>query len=560
MSAARAAPATALALRAVIYARASTEHQDESTDVQVLEATRYAEAQGWTVTSTYVDDALSRAEYKKRPELFAMLNAADRGDFDAIVLRDVDRLGGDTHRNGVILSDLLDRGVRIDEYLTRNTVRLDDAISKFMATAKNFAAEIEREKTSARTREALKVKAERGLNVGGRVFGYDNHRKYEGEKHIRTEYAVNEEQAETVREIYRLFRTGLGHRSIAKELNARGVPPPHAGRRGTGSWCPSSVFVILRNERYRGVISYGRMRKGYRSGTKVRTKRELNDVLRIERPELRIVPEELWLAVQAQRRKVAAKPWDQARGSKPKHLLSGLAVCAVCGGGIKAGSRKHGTALRSVYLCGYHHDRGVAVCGNAVARPIEEIDGRIIEWVQTNILQEGVVKRVIAEVRRRIEKQAKTHGGDVDRLDAQIAKLRKEVRNLSEAIAMANVSLPSLVERLSERQAELSKLEVQATAKRTAPSVLSLECRRLERDIVARIDDLRGVLARNPRRAREALQALLVDKLTFRPMETTAGKRYEITGRLVVGGLLHLPADDSRMVASPGGFEPPLAT
>ena len=60
MSAGSAAPASAL--RAVVYARASTEHQDESTDVQVQEGTRYAEAQGWTIAATYVDEALSRAE------------------------------------------------------------------------------------------------------------------------------------------------------------------------------------------------------------------------------------------------------------------------------------------------------------------------------------------------------------------------------------------------------------------------------------------------------------------------------------------------------------------
>jgi hypothetical protein len=119
---------------------------------------------------------------------------------------------------------------------------------------------------------------------------------------------------------------------------------------------------------------------------------------------------------------------------------------------------------------------------------------------------------------------------------------------------MAEVSLPSLVERLTDRQSELTKLEAQATAKRTAPSVLSLECRRLERDVIARIEDLRGVLARNPKRAREALQALLVEKLTFRPVTTPEGRRYEVTGRLALGGLLRLPAD-SRMVASPAGVE-----
>jgi site-specific DNA recombinase len=224
--------------------------------------------------------------------------------------------------------------------------------------------------------------------------------------------------------------------------------------------------------------------------------------------------------------------------AKPRHLLSGLAVCAECGGGIKARLGKLGSEPAMIYRC-YNHDRGKAVCTNTLRRPVEEIDARIVEWIRANILQEGVVKHVVGEVRRRIKKQAKTQDADVGRLDAQIAKVREEVRNLSEAIAMADVSLPSLVERLSERQGELSKLEAEAIARRMAPS---LECRRLERDVIARMVDLRGVLSRNPKRAREALQALLVEKLTFRPMETRDGKRYEVTGRLALGGLLRLPA------------------
>jgi hypothetical protein len=167
------------------------------------------------------------------------------------------------------------------------------------------------------------------------------------------------------------------------------------------------------------------MKKGYRGGTKVRTKREVTEVMRLQAPQLQIVPEELWLSVQAHRRKPGAKPWDQARGTKPRQLLSGLAVCAVCGGGIKAGRAKHGTTYRPVYECGYHHDRGNAVCANGVRRPVEEVDAKMFEWVRVNILQEGVIKRIIAEVRRRMAKQSETRNADVDRLDAQIAKLRK---------------------------------------------------------------------------------------------------------------------------------------
>src|SRR5690242_12863652 len=104
-------------MRAAIYARRSTDHQEASIEVQIEEAKRYAAANGWTINDrehVFVDSAISRAEYKKRPALYALLNAAEQGAFDVLVLRDVDRLGGDTNRNGVILSELTDRGVRVD--------------------------------------------------------------------------------------------------------------------------------------------------------------------------------------------------------------------------------------------------------------------------------------------------------------------------------------------------------------------------------------------------------------------------------------------------------------
>jgi hypothetical protein len=69
--------------------------------------------------------------------------------------------------------------------------------------------------------------------------------------------------------------------------------------------------------------------------------------------------------------------------------------------------------------------------------------------------------------------------------------------------------------------------------------------------VTAGLGDLREVLSGNPKRAREALQALLADKLVFLRVKTPEGKCYEVTGRLAIGGLLRLPAD-SRMVASTG--------
>jgi hypothetical protein len=54
----------------------------------------------------------------------------------------------------------------------------------------------------------------------------------------------------------------------------------------------------------------------------------------------------------------------------------------------------------------------------------------------------------------------------------------------------------------------------------------------------------------NPKRAREALEALLDGKMVFEPVETPEGRRYEVTGKLVAGELLKLRAAGTRLEAS----------
>jgi site-specific DNA recombinase len=537
-------------MRAAIYARKSTEAQAESTATQVANAKAYIAAMGWTLDDRhlFIDDAISRAEYQKRPALYSMLNGAERDEFDVIVMRDVDRLGGDQNRNGVILSDLFDRGKGVHEYATRNVVKLDDAISKFLNTARSFAAEVEREKVAQRTHEALQTKAAKGFNVGGKAFGYSNHRVVDGDRHLRTEYRIHPEEARVVRDIFSMFVSGMGYRGIAHELNAKGVPSPRAGSRGTGSWAPSAVRTIIVNDRYRGLLRYGRFKKGYRAGTKVRTRRDASEVLVVEKPDLRIISDDVWLA--AQKRLSARKPWERTTGPKPRFLLTGLATCSACGGRIKVRSGKWGAKPVPMYGCGYHRERGAAVCANALCRPVEELDEKVLQAVSDAVLQEKFAQRIFAEVRRRVAKQSSTRGGDVERLEKQSRKLQTEISNLAKGVAMATGSLPALVQHMTERQAELDKLRAQLQVMQAAPGVLDVEVRRLEKDVRQRIADLKGVLQRNPKRAREALEGLLDGKMVFEPVQRPEGRRYEVTGKLAAGGLLKLGAADVRLKAS----------
>ncbi|HEY2510105.1 MAG TPA: recombinase family protein [Polyangiaceae bacterium] len=527
-------------VRAVIYARRSQQHQDASVETQVEEARRFVLKKGWTLVAEYRDDDKNtgRKEFQKRKEFLRLLADANENKFDVVVVRDNTRLGGDTSRTMRAIEDLKDEGVAVWYYITGTEVRLETWIDKATFAIQNAASEGERDGISSRTFEALMVRARAGFNAGGACYGYDNVPILEGSVKKRTEYKLNESQAAVVREVFQMYAEGEGLRAIAKALNGRGVPSPWAGKRGTGSWSLGVIRPMLLRERYRGVIVYGRMKKTYKRGTKVRIRRPDDELVRVEAPHLRIVPEDLWNTVQERFQDNARKPWKLTRGRKPRYMLSRLGRCAECGGPIHAKNGKQGQTPIKVYLCGYYQDR--AACKNSLRRPVDDIDAKCVGWIKERLLQEDVILAVLAEVRRRVVEQSKETGPEIDQLEAQATALRREVSNLAEAIALTKGSVTALSEKLSERQDRLVTIEARLKLLNAAPDVLSLEVRRLEAGVRKRIAELREFLDRDVDEARKVIEAVLDGPLTFTPTKTPEGRRYEVTGRIATGDVLRV--------------------
>ncbi len=526
-------------MRCAIYARRSTEeHQVASLDVQIQEAVRYIESKGWAVAPghLYQDDAVSRAEFKKRPGLIALLNALNSGEFDAVVLRDDTRLGGDMHRTGLVVQDIVESGKRLFCYFEGNEITLDGATDKIMMALRGFAAELEREKIAGRTREHLETKARRGLNTGGRCYGYDNVPIDEGGRRVHVDYRINEAEGAIVREVFELRAAGKGYRPIAKGLNRRGVPAPRAGRRGSGSWAPGMIREMLLRERYIGVLVWGKAAKAYRGGTKVRLVRADDACIRMTREELRIVSQDLWTQVQATMR-ARETPWKAgAVGPVPKHLLAGLGRCAECGGSMLVMRAKHGTEIKKLYGCSHNHNRGEAVCGNTLKRPMLDVDRAVVEWIEANVLNEEVIGAVLIEVRKRLAARTEAPNAERDELEAEAKRLRGELDRLVAALA-SGLESPTIAAVIGEREKRLTEVRARLEVLAVAPGVLDLEVRRLEKEARARLGDFQELLTRNVVEGRKALEALLDGPLRFTPVQTKDGRRYQISGAATVGPL-----------------------
>lgn len=121
---------------------------------------------------------------------------------------------------------------------------------------------------------------------------------------------INKDQAGVVIRIFRMYADGHGLAWSAKTLNEEGVPAPQRPRTRTlQAWRPSSIREMLRNERYRGIQVWNRTEKqrNPETGRKIGRWRPESEWKRVEVPEWRIVPEELWNAAHAQIRAVNEK-------------------------------------------------------------------------------------------------------------------------------------------------------------------------------------------------------------------------------------------------------------
>jgi site-specific DNA recombinase len=260
-------------MNVAIYARKSTEQPGVSEDAksvtrQVERARAYAAAEGWTVTAVFVDDAVSGTEFDaaRRPGLARLLAAVRLTPraFDGLVMSEESRLGRESIETLYALKCILTAGCRVFYYLDkRERPALHDPLAKIQAQVLAFVDEMEHQRSSTRTHDALLARAQRGQVTGGRTFGYQNQAVL-GPDGRRSHVArvIDETEAAVVREIFARCAAGHGLRTIARQLNDEGAVAPMPRRAGRPrGWAPSSVREVLYRQLYRGVLQWNRTQK-----------------------------------------------------------------------------------------------------------------------------------------------------------------------------------------------------------------------------------------------------------------------------------------------------------
>ena len=341
-----------------LYERLSRddELQGESNSIsnqkQMLED--FARRNGLPNPTHFTDDGISGTRFD-RPGFLAMMEEVEAGRVEAIVIKDMSRLGRDYLKVGQVMEVLRQRGVRLIAINDGvDSLKGDDDFTPF----RNIMNEFYARDTSRKIRSVFKSKGMSGKHLTGTViYGYLWDEK-------REHWLVDEEAAEVVRRIFSLTLEGYGPYQIACKLSTDRIEIPvvHLARFNEGvnrskpvkdpyGWGSSTIVNILKKREYLGHTITG---KTYKVSYKSKKTKKNPEEKRYFFPNTHepLIDEETFELAQ---KRIATRQ----RPTKVDEidLFSGLLFCADCGYKMYA-VRGAGTLERKhAYTCGNYRNR-----------------------------------------------------------------------------------------------------------------------------------------------------------------------------------------------------------
>lgn len=514
-------------VRCAIYARFSSDLQRlTSIDDQLRRCREYAAQQGWIVVEEFVrcDEARSAATLAGRDSLQSLLAASRTSPppFDCLMVDDTSRLAR-------YLPDVLSMNDRLQYnsvFIYAVAQRLDcrEKTSRPLLTLHGMMDEQFLVSLGEKVHRGQEGRALNGFQPGGKCYGYRNvpiedrtrSGKYGRFAVSGVKLEIVEEEAAVVQRIFGMYADGNSQAIIAKTLNAEGVLAPQPARnRQTRAWCTSSIHEMLRNERYHGVFVWNRTRKerNPETGRKTSRPRPQSEWKRIDVPEWRIVPEELWERVQTRIRFVAERFTSKHVGGftrterSRRYIFSGLLLCGTCGSKlvIVTGSGKRAYVK---YGCPSHRYRGT--CSNALMIRQDRLEAQLVAGLTERTSKPEVIeyalKRFHEQLHKRLrELQEETlkAADSIATLQDQRRELKEQAKNLGAAIAKMGHSA-TLLQELAMIESEIGRLDERlAVANQPLDLAFSLES---IRDFVAEKSlDFQAAFDAEPAKARQIL-------------------------------------------------------
>lgn len=545
-------------IRAACYARYSSDLQREtSIQDQLAAAARFARDHGWTVVSNqiYADAAVSGASIQGRSGLQRLMAAAAQRPrpFDVLLVDDSSRVARDIPDAIRVMQQLKFLGIRVI-YISQG-IDSDSEQADALVAVHGLIDSMYLKELAKKVRRGLAGQMDRGFSTGARQYGYDKVPVFDPSGRtdpdgrplvIGRRIQVNPEEAKAINRIFEWAADGVGVATIVDRLNREGV----AGT-GGGRWNQTPVKRVLNNERYLGRQIYGQqaVEREPATGRRIMRDRPRSEWKVIERPEMRIVSDDLWHRVQATRkavREAVAPKGGLARGKfgphHSKQLFSGFAKCGECGGTISIVSGGKGSPR---FGCARSWRNGTSSCSNRLTIRVKVAEPQILEKLQQTLLE----SKTLAFIVKALDREQKKARSVVRNRDDDPVKLvdqnRRRLQNLVAALEGGTSAPAAIVRAIAEKEKVIEQLE-RAVRSRAAPALESVKVADLSAWVKQQLEDLTGLLKSDVARVKSEFRRLNL-ALTFAPTDAAPRPHYVVKGQCDMSALAFSfvrPTDD----------------
>ena len=473
-------------VRCAIYTRKSTDEglnkEFNSLDAQREAAEAYILSQrqeGWTLLPTNYSDGGYTGANMERPGVRQLLADIEADKVDCVVVYKVDRLSRSLIDFAKMMEMFEKHGVCFVS--TTQQFNTKSPLGRLTLHILLSFAQFEREIISERTRDKQIAARKKGKWTGGHlILGYDL------DSHSRR-LVINPEEAERVRELFRLYLEGTTVLDLVRRLDQLGWRnkqwTTQDGKLYGGSPLRRChVYNLLGNIIYTGRIKVGEeIFAGEHDG---------------------IIDVAMFDQAQARLKQNAWTPGNPHR-TKMESLLRGIIYCSCCGSGMYSTYSASKQRRYRYYVCYRSQQKLEGYCTTrAVSAP--SVEDAVVEGIQ----RVGVNPEVLAEtVRVARQRLSEALCGVQDELSATNLK----VKNLKSQLARARNPEPARVADLRELLAT-----GEASAAELHKEILRLEKHRVdERELGKTMQSFQEVWKAMNLEEQRALIGQLVEKVGY---------------------------------------------
>ncbi len=346
-----------------LYARLSRDDEIEGDSNSIVHQkeilSEYARKHGFENTRFYADDGYSGTNFN-RPDFQRMMTDVQAGLIKTIIVKDMSRFGRDYIMVGYYTEIFLPQA-DIRFIAVNDGVDTENQVDNDFTPFRNIINEWYAKDTSKKIRSVLKAKGNSGKHLSViPPFGYKK------DPNDKEKWLIDDDAAQIVRKIFRMYLDGNNMGSIARKLTEEGIETPklYAENRGIKHykaatypeiWSRISVEYILSNYEYTGcTVNFKTKRKSFKNKKQVIQSKE--DWAVFEGTQEAIIDKETFETVQKMRgTKRAYTKFNEV------NIFSGLLFCADCGGKMTIRRRKD-DRRKDAYVCSTYRKKKKHLC------------------------------------------------------------------------------------------------------------------------------------------------------------------------------------------------------